>query len=973
MAYNLTVAGYTFENPPEEYRKLARLSNSPQPSVGKEATDFYQSDSQDLQFQVEGTLALDPPLGETQDDLDELERLQQIAIDGGEVQVDFDPFFSGKCVIEDDPFRQSEGESDYSFTFTINSESTDDTAYPARNPPDTGNTFELGSLNLGYDPDTVSQNYERQTEKVKRLQGIAKSVDNSGLIPKVKVSGNLDGDGQATLWEKARNNVLAFLSAEFQNGWCLIGSLSIRNNPEAPDYLDGLFTYDLDVLIVKDPSSGIGDVTSYVDQEVRDLGTYAGDQDSGNSSFADLEFTVDGGSGSLDGSYIEWNQTTVTLSDNDTNYVYADDADSDGYGQVKVNQSAFPADAVPLYRVETANGQITKVVDVRAILLNDREREEGGDDGGESIAGDVYFTVFGGDYEIASGTTSDWEDTRLLLASNDRNFIWVEDNNADGTASVNTATSGYPTSGNYIEMYRVDTDADSVMNVIDDRPADLNDSSTDTSDADFNFETSFSLNDGDPDFARILALSDVLSVADTDLLPALGLASLSDTLSVQEGPFDARGQAELSETLAVNDGGSAQTSGTSETLAWDSETDWESYTDRLNMDTGGYGDIPNSDTAYVQQPNEDQFASGLQAFYALDDLTSGGTATDYTGNGYTLYGVSFGTNGGVSSGWYGTDSFYIGGDSWIRNVSSLPTDPSNDFTILAWVYISDWESGAGTDQQSLFGWADSGDSEWFTMTARHPNDGTTSDPGDWKISSNGRTPGNGGTSELNTWHLVGFTYDSSANTFEAWKNGVSQYSDTPNSTGWLSNLDDFQIGDNSEQGANPADAKIENVRIYNRVLSGSEMAQHYDMVYPNALDGSSPGSYIETATKQFSNGSKPDLQNLSYETAGNLVNLKVIGSPGTVGEEIQEVTLNGSTSYNLNWNSSHEKFRIRFEHTRNADATSEVSLSAAEIQALVRGEDPDQNPQTAWKILGASYDTPGNEYEGGGVISRYGG
>jgi hypothetical protein len=279
---------------------------------------------------------------------------------------------------------------------------------------------------------------------VKPLDGLAQSVDNAGLVPKVQVSGNIDGEGQEQLWEKARNNVLAYLSAEFQNGWCLIDSLSIRNNPEAPDYLEGLFQYDLDVLIVRDPGTGIGDVTSYVDQEVKRTGTYAGDSGSGDSEFTDLDFTVEGGSGSLDGDYIEWNLTTLTLSDNDTNYVFVDDADEDGYGTVKANQSAFPADGLELYRVETSGGEIVKVVDVRAILLDDRDSEEGGDDGGQTISGDVYFTVFGGDYEIVDGTVSSWNDTRLLLASNDRNYIWVEDPDVDGSAQVQTATSGYP-------------------------------------------------------------------------------------------------------------------------------------------------------------------------------------------------------------------------------------------------------------------------------------------------------------------------------------------------------------------------------------------------------------------------------------------------------------------------------------------------------------------------------------------------
>lgn len=556
MAYSLTVAGYTFENPPEEYRKRASVGNNPQPSVDKDATDYYQSDSQDIRFRVEGTLALDPALGGT-DDLAELERLQQIAIEGGTVDVEFDPFFSGQCVIKDDPFRQAESESSYSFKFTVNSETTDASAYPARSPPDTGNTFELGSLNLGYDPDEVSQNYERQTETVKRLQGVSRSIDNAGLIPKVRLSGMIDGAGQAELWQKARDNVQAYLEAEFQKGWCLIDSLAVRNTPEAPDYLDGLFRYDLDVFLVSDAASGIGDVSSYVDQEVKFTGTYTSSGDSGDSSFSGQDFTVDGGSGSLDGDYLEWDQTTVTLSDNDTNYIYVDDADGDGYGDVGINQSAFPADALILYRVEVSGGSVQKVVDVRAILLNDREYEEGGDDGGETIDGDPYFTVFGGDYEISSGTTSTWNDTRLLLESNTRNWVWVEDDNLDGSAQVNTDPNSYPSSGEYIEMYRVDTDADSVVDVIDDHPSDISDGGSDTSDADISLNETISIIDGDPIFSHSSHYSDTLSVLDADSVFTV-LASYADTLAVIDADPEFFGDSVLStETLNLIDGGSA--------------------------------------------------------------------------------------------------------------------------------------------------------------------------------------------------------------------------------------------------------------------------------------------------------------------------------------------------------------------------------------------------------------------------------
>ena len=903
MAYSLTVAGYTFQNPPESYRKQASVGNNPQPAVDKEATDFYQSDSQDLQFVVEGTLALDPPLGEPSDDLAELERLQEIAIQGGEVDVEFDPFFSGTCIIEDDPFRQSEGESSYKFTFTINSESTDSTAYPVRSPPDTGNTFELGSLDIGYDPRSVSQNYERQTEQVKRLQGIARSIDNAGLVPKVRVSGMIDGEGQDKLWEKARNNVLAYLSAEFQKGWCLIDSLSIRNSPEAPDYLDGLFRYDLDVLIVKDPGSGIGNVSSYVNQTVKRTGTYAGSSSSGDSDFSGLEFTVDGGSGSLDGDYIEWNQTTVTLSDNDTNYVYVDDADNDGYGQVKVNQSAFPADALELYRVEVSGGGIQKVVDVRAILIEDRDSEEGGDDGGETIEGDVYFTVFGGDYEIVSGTTSSWNDTRLLLASNDRNYIWVEDTQPNGSAQVQTATSGYPSSGNFIQMYRVDTDADSVTNIIDDRPSDISDGGSDTSNADLNLKDDLRLRDQNLDFERLLALADSLSLADQNLLPAVGILSLSDTLAVAEGPLDGLGIASFTDSPTLIDGGSASGGGggtTTETLSWGTASDWDNAVSETLVDHGSVADR-------IRKGFYDNFEDTDFSEYTNTGAVSRDSSRSYTGS----YSAFLDESNGVLDYNFSQELTHIHLEFWVN----YEFDDRVDERVF---------DSSGTGYQAPFMDASVPEKVLFDGnrdTAYNPN--------------------------ADTWYREEYDF----------------HADTDSNTLTVFDTNNTQVGSvtsgNYQGGTGIAEWKW---------ATNDNGSYWIDELYFRTRLTSS----LTTATKSFGGGVQPDLENLQYSLNGESITITVIGSPGTASEEQVTQSLGGASSYTLSWANDHTDFRVKIQMD-TGDVNTTPTLQNVDLTGTYGSSgDPDQNPNTTWEIQGAKYDSSGNEYEGGGVVSRYG-
>jgi len=933
MAYSLTVAGYTFQNPPESYRKQANLGNNPQPAVDKEATDFYQSDSQDLQLVIEGTLALDPPLGESSDDLNELERLQDIAIRGGEVQVDFDPFFSGNCIIEDDPFRQSEGESSYKFTLTINSDTTDGSAYPTRNPPDTGNTFELGSLDLGYDPKSVSQNYERQTEQVKRLQGIARSIDNAGLVPQVRVSGMIDGTGQDELWKKARGNVLAYLSAEFQKGWCLIDSLSIRNSPEAPDYLDGLFRYDLDVLIVKDPSSGIGDVSTYVNQTVKRTGTYAGSSDSGDSSFIDLKFTVNGGSGSLGDDYIEWNETTLTLSDNDTNYVYVDDQDNDGYGQVKANQSAFPADALELYRVETSGGQIQKVVDVRAILIEDRDSEEGGDDGGETISGDVYFTVFGGDYEIVDGTASSWNDTRLLLGSNTRNYIWVEDPDTDGSAQVQTNTSGYPNTSTDIKMYRVDTDADSVTNIIDDRPDDISDNSTDTSDADLNLQDDLRVRDQNLSFERLLRLSDTLGI--TELDPDwLGIADIGiENLAVSDVPFEAQGITSLTDGITINDGGSPGGTTLDETITWGNASDWDNPADETTVAHHGFGDHPSAGTVTLGYQEYDPTGAGtLKVYLPMDD--SSGVPADATGNLPTQKGNIEGSLNYDQTGLHDTTSINFPGNDnfqWDEDASYRDLD---ELTVHTWIHPDSFTNTAGTICVNIPGGSGS-DRMYYSEY-----EGTSGDY-EWNVQVNGnRYKMTIGSTPINTnqWNAITTRYRQSDGFMDIWVNGSQVATDThPEGGGPVTKLSgvNMYLGENGENGSH-VDGRMEAWRI----IDGFQPDTHVQEFH----DGNN--GHLETSTKSFSGDTQPDLENLSYNLNGEAITLKVIGSPGTASEEVQTVNLDGGTSYSLSWASTHQDFRLRIE-LNSSVITTTPSFSSADL-ASGSGGGGSTTETTAW-------------------------
>lgn len=868
MAYSLTVAGYTFENPPEEYRKLARLSNSPQTAFNRRSTAFFQSDSQDLQFQVEGTLALDPPLGETQDDADELERLQEMAIEGGEVDVEFDPFFSGKAVIADDPFRQAEGESSYQFTFTVNSESTDDSAYPGHSTPDTGNTFELGDMDLGYDPSEVSQNYERQTEKVKRLQGIARTVDTEGLIPKVTISGRIDGGGQATLWDKARSNTLAYLSAEFQNGWVLMDSLSIRNAPEAPDYLTGLFQYDMDLLVVMDPASGIGEVSKYVDQDVKGSTEYVSNCDDdgvlerlGNDTedypYA-LDYRISGGTGKLNGEYLEWQEDFGTLDQSTTNYIWVEDPDGNGYGQVNTGTSGFPGNTVPLYEVDTSTSSVDAIRDQRVCLTGSRLE-----------------------------------------------------------------------------------------------PEDL---------GDLNFLSDLSVDDR-LDFERVMALPpDSLAVSDP-IERWLGLADLTESLAVAEGPLDARASQPFPvESPNLLDGGTAIGTGGGggqAFLTWGDEADdWDTFTSNAGMAHESVANTDHGDaTALVNgysYENPTPQPGNLVFFYPFDE-DDADTLHDVSGNGNDATDITGGmqpNQPGIlgTTAWDSPNGGSNGGDHIGTGVTS--SAGSGEFAFAAWVYPRNIPPD--TNYEATIASTYNSNSESGGWIAAFEDDGYR-----FWLNGDNNQPANVSAVQNNTWLFVVFQRVSG--NAEIWTdaNLTNSISSSANVSTSSDDITFFTRNENQDG----LDAKIAAAWYWEGTgLTDTEIQAMYDV----GVRGSH-----QTATKSFAAPSTPDISTANYTLNGQSGTITVVGSPGTASEESQQVTLDGSSSFSLSWNSGHTDFQISVDITVG-DLTAQAVINTVELEGSTSSSDTDQNPQTSWEIRGAEYDTSGNEYEGGGVISRYG-
>lgn len=841
MAFELTIDGYTFDNPPSSYRKRIDLGNSPQPHYEKTATPFYRSDSQQITLELSGRLNLND-----QGDLDELEKLQAKAIEGGEVDVQFDPFFSGTGVIEDDPFDQENQVGTYSFTIAINEEYTDDSAYPAHATPTTGNTFELGDFDFGFDPSTVSQEYERQTERVDRLQGVAHTSDTKGLVTRVSLEGRVDGGGQAKLWDKARSNALAYLSAEFQNGWALLNSLSVQKDDATPDYLQGLFRYSAEFVIVKDPTSGIGEVSQFINHDVGDSGTYTSDGDSGSGSDeGGLDFKVLGGTGSIDGEYVDWVTTTLTLDDDTTNYVYVYDQNGDGQGTVEYNTNSFGSDVLPLYEVDTSNGEIVDVRNVRDSLLGS------GDD-----------------------TTSD------LL-----------------------------------------------------------------------FQDEFAIDDTAFSYAQILAFAD--AVGDPSIAKSyLGLVDLTENFADPvEGPIQALGKADLTETITFDDGGSATGAGggASGSKEWGTAADWDAALAESGVVHESFGDHA-ADVIEQGYPSTD---SGLVGYWPLDEAAGSSTATDVSGNN------NDGSNNGGDfdqTGVCNTTGWRNGGDDNIEVSDSSELRITGDITFSCWFYRTA-ETVGWDGLLSKAGGASVGYS--FFINDDNPDKMATRIDGDNYLF--------GFTPSKDTWYHACFRLSGSTATLKI--DGGNTHDEDISAEGLGSTSSgSLYIGANSWNATSDCiTGTVEEPRLWNRALSDSEMVDQY-------LGSGS----LTTDWKSFSGNvdlSSLKLENVQATLNGETATVYVESDPnddGSADEVSDAITLDGSGGpYSVTGlSTSDEKFRLRIEFSRSSP-TSSAQFNSADLTASSSTE-PDQNPNTTWEIRGAIYETSGNEYEGGGVVSKYG-
>ena len=284
--------------------------------------------------------------------------------------------------------------------------------------------------------------------------------------------------------------------------------------------------------------------------------------------------------------------------------------------------------------------------------------------------------------------------------------------------------------------------------------------------------------------------------------------------------------------------------------------------------------------------------NGLLGYWTFDEGTST-LANDYSGNGYTLSGVP-------ASGWgigRFNNALSLSGSNRLTNAnfSSPPT-----MTVSAWFKLPSlpgccqWVIGKensfvlGTNSNSFYAYI---------------HDGTTggSDSNGWnRVTSNVLTAG--------TWYHVVLTYQN--RTQNIYVNGVltaGSFSPVGDSDGNVdSGTGNLTVGDLGTRG-NYFTGLIDDVRIYNRVLSATEIAN----LYKSAVTKTNVTPTGSQTTSNLLNGlvgywtmdgkDTNWLTGIEYDRSGNrnngqLVSMSTSSSPA-IGKIGQAMRLDGSSGY----------------------------------------------------------------------------
>lgn len=339
---------------------------------------------------------------------------------------------------------------------------------------------------------------------------------------------------------------------------------------------------------------------------------------------------------------------------------------------------------------------------------------------------------------------------------------------------------------------------------------------------------------------------------------------------------------------------------------WSTAADWDAAVSESGVVHESFGDLPGAGTVQLGYPSS---APNLEAYFPLDE-DSGTTAADVTGNGYdgTIDSATLG-----QTGINGSTCFDFNGTDGHVTIGGRPVDLSQAFTFSARVYFDSLDSDQtvisqethnGLDCQLRY---DSGDNVWMMNL----NDATS-----WRYAESTTTP------YTDDWVSLVGVHRPSIPEIQVYVNGNPEGTDITDGDVPNSATSDASIGARDNGASRNVDGRIDDVRFYQAALTDAEVLD----LHQAGTQGS-----LTTATKSIETAGQPDLEGLSYSLNGGSIAVDVIGSPGTVNEEVVTQSLDGATDYSLSWSNSHTDFRLELSLSSSSVETSPDFSSATII------------------------------------------
>lgn len=356
------------------------------------------------------------------------------------------------------------------------------------------------------------------------------------------------------------------------------------------------------------------------------------------------------------------------------------------------------------------------------------------------------------------------------------------------------------------------------------------------------------------------------------------------------------------------------TTDTTETITWGTASDWDNAVNEDSVTHEIYGDYAADDTIFLGYPTFDRGGTALEAFYPQHE-DSGTTLVDASGNNRdgSINGGTVdvtGMLGGSAISYDGTDDY-----SHVPQSVLDPLAAADAFTFFTW-FLPD-----SIDDSNSRVISDPNVNEYGFFIKDHD-----ANSGDWQFGV--ISGGNLSVMDPSSQPFTGGAWNSLAGTFSGadtymgfFANGSLDAEDTSAPGSMDNGTNGLDLGGPSNK-SEWYGGDMCFTRIYSRRLSSSEISTLHDVT----------AGRLTTSTKSFSTAVGPDLQNLQYNLNNETITLDVIGSPGTVDEEVVTQTLDGATSYSLSWANTHVDFRVRVEPS-TATNTRTPDLSQVELVA----------------------------------------